>query len=307
MEKEEFMLKSLPHFFDARGGLVPMAIELSDVLKLPRFFTAEAFVECLQENFLRPSQTERYQCSLPVAAQAMARSDFRDWCQRWGYLTETYPKKNEKSYDAIVIYALGVEGMYRVRKYLQKIFVDLQEKVLSSFPKIFILTGSRPLTMEGEKSMAQCLRERNLPETEEWAARILFRNFLETTGWTWEIVNVAMRQERDAAEVQWIRPNTRDTLHAFFQKCGSIASLLAMSIHPFVSYQHMVGMATWMECEGRDVFSSKTLETVGPLHPRFVPSRWAQDEDRLVAILLENFARWAYEEGGVLRVKGSVL
>jgi hypothetical protein len=85
-----------------------------------------------------------------------------------------------------------------------------------------------------------------------------------------------------------------------------MASILAISVNPFVSYQHAVGIATWAETEGHEVFASKVLETVGPLHPRFIPSRWSSDADRLMAIMLDNFARCAYEELGILKVKGVI-
>jgi hypothetical protein len=300
------MSEDLPHFFNNYGGLMSMAIECGDILKFPRFFTAEAFTECFQENFLRHSSLERHQCSLPQVAQSISRDVFHDACHRWGYLTEIFPQKDLKSYDAIIVYALDVEEMYSVGKYLQTLFSNIPKDDVSSIRKIFILTGSRPLTMEGEESMAQYLRECNLPDTEEWAARVLFRNFLRNFGSSFEIINVPMRHGYDAkGEMCWERPNTRDTLHAFFKKCGcEMTSILAISVNPFVSYQHAVGMATWAETEGRSVFVSKILETVGPLHPRFVSSRWSQDADRLMAIMLDNFARCTYEELGILKVKG---
>ncbi|MDR2419866.1 MAG: hypothetical protein LBD40_00885 [Puniceicoccales bacterium] len=302
------MSEDLPHFFNDYGGLTPMAIECGDILRFPRFFTAEAFVECFQENFLRPSSVERHQCSLPPAAQSVPREAFYDACHRWGCLTAIFPRKDLKSYDAIIVYALGVEGMYSVGKYLQTLLSNVPKDDMSNIRKIFILTGSRPLTMEGEESMAQCLRERNLPDTEEWAARVLFRNFLKDFELSFEIINVPMRRGYDAkGEMCWERPNTRDTLHAFFKKCGhEMASILAISVNPFVSYQHAVGMATWAETAGHEIFVSKILETVGPLHPRFIPSRWSQDADRLMAIMLDNFARCTYEELGILKVKGMI-
>jgi hypothetical protein len=302
------MSDDLPHFFNDYGGLTPMAIEWGDILKLPRFFTAEAFTECFQENFLRPSSLERPQCSLPQMAQSISRDVFYEACRRWGYLTEIFPQKNLKNYDAIIVYVLDVAGMYSMRKYLQTLFSNIPEGDVSSIRKIFILTGSRPLTMEGEELMAQCLRERNLPDTEEWAARVLFRNFLKNFKLSFEIINVPMRRGYDAkGEMCWERPNTRDTLRAFFKKCGhEMTSILAISVNPFVSYQHAVGVATWAEMEDHNIFVSKMLETVGPLHPRFIPSRWPQDADRLMAIMLDNFARCAYEEFGILKVKGMI-
>jgi hypothetical protein len=302
------MSEYFPYFFNDHGGLMPMAIEWGDILNLPRFFTAEAFTECFQENFLRPPSLERHQCSLPQAAQSVSHDVFYEACRRWGYLTEIFPQKDLKNYDAIIVYALGVEGMYSVGKYLQTLFSNVPEDDVSSIRKIFILTGSRPLTMEGEESMAQCLRERNLPDTEEWAARVLFRNFLKNFRSSFEIINVPMCHGCDTkGEMCWERPNTRDTLRAFFKKCGhEMTSILAISINPFVSYQHAVGIATWAEMEGCNVFVSKILETVGPLHPRFIPSLWSQDADRLMAIMLDNFARCTYEELGILKMKGVV-
>jgi hypothetical protein len=302
------MSEYLPYFFNDRGGLTPMAIEWGDILNLPRFFTAGAFTECFQENFLRPSSLERYQCPLPSAAQSVSRDTFYDGCLRWGYLTEIYPQKDLKNYDVVIVYALGVEGMYSVGKYLQKIFANRAKDTLSCAHRIFILTGSRPLTMEGEESMSRWLSERNLPNTEEWAARILFRNFLKDMGLSFEVVNVPMHPGYDEnGEARWERPNTRDTLRAFFKKYSpEAASILAISVNPFVSYQQNVGIATRMEMEGNEAWVARTLETVGPLHPRFFPSRWPQDVDRLMAVLLDNFARCAYEELGILKMRGVV-
>jgi hypothetical protein len=254
---------------------------------------------------------ERDQCVLPKAAQVMSHDAFHDWCARWGYFDEIQPRKDIEHYDAVIIYALGVEGMYRVGKYLQGLlspFKGKERKISPNISKIFLLTGSRPLTMKGEEAMAQWLRERNLPNTEEWAARILFRSFLEPLGLSCEIVNVPMCHEcNTAGEIQWRRPNTRDTLQAFFKKNNTtLASILAISVNPFVSYQHAVGAAVWMEHEGVDKFASKMLETVGPLHARFCPSQWSQSKELLMAILLDNMARCAYEEFEILKAKGCV-
>lgn len=290
---------------------MPMAVELCDILQLPRFFTAEVLSENFQKSFLRPPYTERDQCAFPQAAQSMSRDAFHDWCCRWGYFDEIRPRKGIENYDVIVIYALGVEGMYNMMKYLQGLLSPFEERekgASPNIPKIFLLTGSRPLTMKGEDAMAQWLRERNLPDTEEWAVRVLFRNFLEPLGVLCEIVNVPMCHGYDAeGELRWKRPNTRDTLRAFFKRSNRVwTSLLAISVNPFVSYQHAVGTAVWLEQEGCDKFASKTLETVGPLHSRFYSSQWSQNEELLIAILLDNVARCAYEEFGILKTKGCV-
>jgi hypothetical protein len=211
--------------------------------------------------------------------------------------------------------------------------------------------------------MAEHLRERRLPETEEWAARLLFRHALKDLEKSFEIVSVPMRQACDEKGLfSWKRPDTRDTLRAFFRQWGDrkLNSLLAISLNPFVSYQHAVGLSTWgeedeqrnlpardepvglkkekellkpaasveaVDLKGRgetdesawgeektaefsrkaDEFSQKSLETVGPLHPRFGQARWKSDEERLIAILLDNFARCAHEELGILRKKGGNL
>ncbi|MDR0728272.1 MAG: hypothetical protein LBF21_01500 [Puniceicoccales bacterium] len=388
-----------PRFFTASAGLTALAIDLCDSLKLPRFFTAEGLTDCFQESFLRPSDWDSHQCDrLPPAAKTMARGAFYELCRRWGFLEELLPRRPLGDYDALLVYALGVEGLCTVGHYLRDLLLVAKGQGETSVPDIFILTGSRPLTMEGEEAMAEHLRERHLPDTEEWAARLLFRHALRDLGKSFEIISVPMRQARDETGIfGWKRPDTRDTLRAFFQKYGArkLDSLLAVSLNPFVSYQHAVGLSTWGEEEGTDAsfpregtdkfpkkggvgafspeegtnafssnertdgfpskeeidafsrekgtdgfspkegsnaftdafsqrekmdgfsskeevetfsrkeeaeaFSPKSLETVGPLHPRFGPNRWKSDEERLIAILLDNFARCAYEELGLLR------
>ncbi|MDR3143578.1 MAG: hypothetical protein LBT57_01875 [Puniceicoccales bacterium] len=302
------MPDGLPNFFTATAGLTNLAIELCDILELPRFFTAEGFTDCFQENFLRPSELERYQCSrLPPAAKNMDRGAFYELCRRWGFLEEILPRRALGDYDAILIYALGVEGMCAAGHYLKNQLLLAKEQGATFLPDIFVLTGSRLLTMEGEEAMAEHLRERHLPDTEEWAARLLFRHALQDLEKSFEIVSVPMQQTHDAGGTcVWRRPDTRDTLRAFFSQCGAREqnSLLAISLNPFVSYQHAVGLATWRE-KGGAAFYPQALETVGPLHPRFMLERWKSDEERLIAILLDNFARCAYEELGLLVKRGA--
>ncbi|MDR2377605.1 MAG: hypothetical protein LBD54_02545 [Puniceicoccales bacterium] len=386
MKGEVFMPKGLPRFFTATAGLTPLAIELCDSLKLPRFFTAEGFTDCFQKSFLRPSDLERPPCDyLPPEAKTMASVALYELCRRWGFLEEVLPRRPLGDYDALLVYALDVEGLCAIGHYLRELLLAAKGQGLTSVPEIFILTGSRPLTMEGEEAMAEHLRERHLPETEEWAARLLFRHALQDLGKSPAIVSVPMRQTWDEKGTgSWNWPDTRDTLRAFFSQYGTrkLDSLLAISLNPFISYQHAVGLSTWREKEeidsfspkegagafsskeradgfspkegvgafsreketdgfspkkgsntftgafsskertdgfspkgeveafprkeGTEVFSPKSLETVGPLHPRFGPDRWKSDEERLIVILLDNFARCAYEELGLLR-KGEKL
>jgi hypothetical protein len=79
----------------------------------------------------------------------MARGDFYELCRRWGFLGEIFPRKALGDYDAILVYALGVEGMCAVGHFLRDQLRAAQERGPVSLSDIFILTGSRPLTMEG--------------------------------------------------------------------------------------------------------------------------------------------------------------
>ncbi len=201
-----------------------------------------------------------------------------------GVFDQVAPLQNH--YD----YALLLGAMvYRIRTRLHHL-IELWNKGIQ-FDTIVILCGQRTLDPRLE-SLDILLNAHNgvlpfkanwqfdgtIPKTETDMMKLVFEQSQLPDEWkNLSIIFIDTPQQLQE-DGSWRRPNTQDTVEAWFATDPTPGSILAISNQPFIGYQDTILR--------RFISATFTIETVGQ----------AASANIKIATLLDNMARWLYME-----------
>lgn len=251
--------------FDGGGRPTKELSQLLDVLKLEHSGTLQDIVDVTQKRLLGPTNRERWEFDDPLADK---KEELLPLFKKLGLIDEIRALKTH--YDYVFLLGSRTES---VRKRLKFLIDEWNRGV--RFNTIVLLTGHRLLTVDEKKELSHMLQsDTNIPETEVDMMRILYAAESLPADMAKIPVHVVFAPAKPGAP----RATTEDTIKTWLSASPLPGTILAVSSQPFVHYQHTV-LDTYLP----QVF---LLETIGP-----------EDSGRsTVAVILDNVARWIYQE-----------
>ncbi len=308
------MTQAYQSLITSKGAPSPLLRELFQALNL----SSENIIEMntiAQNEFLRKPGEERWNMKeVPHEKEKMLPI-----LEKLGVIHEVLPSSQMyESVDYIFIHGARVSRMQdRVKFFLTKVWPELSEQTKKRV-KVVFLSGDRKLdaALHEKEDLfnpdsskvhlrADWKKPSTLIETENDAARIIWDQMVSDKFLRDKILFVPALQTQEGK-----RPTTKDTIkqwlnsfHTFHKNPNSLSPeyrsfwkdapdlyksrILAISNNPFIPYQDQVFKNTL----AKEGFEHASLETVGP----------EADPETLIAVHLDNIARWLYELVGRLK------
>jgi hypothetical protein len=244
----------------SNGAPRPALVSLLKLLEVSHDGTLPGIVSATQAPWLRKT-AERWELSETLSSQ---KEKALPLLQQLGCVDTISPQKQQ--YDIALVLGGYKDRMDARFDYLIKLW---KEGV--RFNKLIFLTGARPIDFEHE-DVCDCL------ETETELMQFLYEELdlpEEMRHIPVTIVDTPAQKKEDGS---LRRPNTADTLREWLKQNPDPCTALFISNQPLVGYQDSV-MRT-------ELPQTIPFETVGP----------QADDDTLLALYLDNLARWLYQE-----------
>ena len=266
---------------DSNGAVSSNMLKLLDLTGVRHDGTLQDIVQQTQKLWLRKSGTERWEIEQYVTEHEHA---IRSLLYKMHMYQEIEPALQNYEYVLVLGALFG-----RIKDRMQYV-IDLWNKGVR-FKKLVLLGGARPvIPMQGEniesyKAWAGVDELRVLErQTETDVFKLVYEHInmpQEIKDLPVEFIDVPMLQRENGT---WARPTTGDTIELWLAGNPQPGVCLFVSNQPYIGYQDAVAKAYVPH-----IFS---VDTVGQ----------ACNQDLGIAILLDNLARWLYQEHVKLQV-----
>jgi hypothetical protein len=258
-----------PALFDGSGRPSDPLLRLLEATGVSHDGSQADIVTATQKCWLRPRGTERWQLE---DHPALNREQIVELLRQLGSVDAVQPTKSHYRYG--IVHGGGVDS---VRSRIDFLVSLWNEGV--RFDYIVFLTASRPLDprIEGVAQLRLEGSDLPIPTTEAEMMRLVFSQTDVPEGMKalpLQVIDVPMLPNGQGGIR---RANTQDTILAWLATDPAPGSAVVVSNQPFIGYQD----AVWRTL----VPESLEADTVGP----------AAGSNVLVAVYLDNLARWIYQ------------
>ncbi|MDR0742676.1 MAG: hypothetical protein LBE98_04415 [Puniceicoccales bacterium] len=263
--------------FNTDGSLTEDSKYLCQALGIDDKVTnAQQFTEFFQTNFLGYTEEEfQKKCDSIFKLKENTSEELLEKLLKARELLDMgqiiLPKKAK--YDYVIILGARTREMIKRCKFIRNEMAN----IIGNNPdtKVFFIASQRPLDPKFESVMIKQLKDRNLPQTEKYAAQLILEQELGEYFFSCEFVGEKQEMEKQ---------NIVGNLHL------SPGAMVVVDGNPFIalqdnSLQNILGQR-WFESGG-------TLETVGPAD-NFPYDEVNRIEDQKTKHALQRYVVWCY-------------